>query len=282
MSASILDGKALAARIKNELKTQIAAQVASGLCAPGLAVILLGSDHASRIYVQNKRSACAEVGIRSYSYDLPVETSQDELVQLITTLNHSTDVDGILLQLPLPSHINQQLILETIAPHKDVDGFHPYNMGRLIQKNPLLRPCTPKGIIHLMEHYELDLYGKHAVILGASIIVGRPMSMELLLKGASVSICHRATTNLQSLVESADLLILATGVIDVIDSSWLKSHQVVIDVGINRLSDGRIRGDVDFNKAQAKVAWITPVPGGVGPMTIASLLENTVAAAALR
>lgn len=278
MSASLIDGKILASLRRDELKKRVTDHVQRGHRPPGLAVVLIGSDPASSVYVTNKRKACAEVGIMSHSYDLPEETTQEALIQLIDELNHSDTVDGILIQLPLPKHINEAVIIERIKPEKDVDGFHPYNLGRLAQRNPLLRPCTPMGIMNLLDYYKLDVKGKHAVVIGASNIVGRPLSLELLLAGATVTICHRFTQNLQQMVQIADFVIVATGHMDVIDVDWLQKNQVVIDVGIHRLPDGSIRGDVDFKKAINKVAWITPVPGGVGPMTIVSLLENTMAA----
>lgn len=279
MSASLLDGRALSALRRSELKQQVQCHIQEGQRAPGLAVVLIGNDPASSIYVNNKRKACEEVGITSHSYDLPAETTQQELLQLITELNQSDLIDGILIQLPLPRHINETAIIEHIQPEKDVDGFHPYNLGRLAQRNPLLRPCTPLGIMNLLQHYQLEVKRKHAVVIGASNIVGRPMSFELLLAGATVTICHKFTQNLQQMVEIADFVIVATGKKDVISTDWLNKNQVVIDVGMHRLDNGRIRGDVDFDKAVDKVAWITPVPGGVGPMTIVSLLENTMRAA---
>lgn len=244
--------------------------------APGLAVVLIGKDPASTVYVANKRKACAEVGIVSHSYDLPEETTQEALINLIDQLNCSDQIDGILIQLPLPSHINESSIIERIKPEKDVDGFHPYNLGRLAQRNPLLRPCTPLGIMNLLKHYHLEVKRKHALVIGASNIVGRPMSLELLLAGATVTIAHKFTQHLENLVRIADLVIVATGKMDVIDTDWLSKDQIIIDVGIHRLADGSIRGDVDFISAKNKVSWITPVPGGVGPMTIVTLLENTL------
>lgn len=281
MPASLIDGKTISALRRNELKQRVQHHVVEqGQRAPGLAVVLIGDDPASVIYVSNKRKACGEVGITSHSYDLPAETTQDELIHLINELNQSDKIDGILIQLPLPKHINERTIIEQIRPEKDVDGFHPYNLGRLAQRNPFLRPCTPLGIMNLLHHYDLNVKRKHAVVIGASNIVGRPMSLELLLAGATVTICHKFTQQLQKFVEIADFLIVATGKIDIIDSDWLKEHQVVVDVGMHRLPDGSIRGDVDFKSAVEKVAWITPVPGGVGPMTIVSLLENTMMSAA--
>lgn len=278
MSASLLDGKAYSSLRREVLKQKVLEHVQKGHPRPGLAVILIGDDPASTIYVSNKRKACEEVGITSFFYGLPYHTSQDELIDLIDELNHSNHIHGILIQLPLPKHFNESLIIERIKPEKDVDGFHPYNMGRLVQKNPALRPCTPLGIMNLLQHYQLDVKRKHAVVVGASNIVGRPMSLELLLAGATVTICHKFTQNLQRHIELADFIIVATGIKDVIKTEWLNQNHVVIDVGMHRLHDGKIRGDVDFNKAKEKVSWITPVPGGVGPMTIVTLLENTMLA----
>lgn len=280
MPASLLDGKALASMRRAELKHRVQTHLEQGKRAPGLAVILIGDDPASAIYVSHKRKACEEVGIHSHSFDLPAQTSETELVALIDSLNQADDIDGILIQLPLPQHINEARIIERILPEKDVDGFHPYNLGRLAQRHPYLRPCTPLGIMHLLAHYGLDVKRKQALVIGASNIVGRPMSLEFLLAGATVSICHRFTENLKQLTEIADVIVVATGKLNVIDTEWLKAHQILIDVGMHRLPDGRVRGDVDFEKAREKVAWITPVPGGVGPMTIVSLLENTMMAAA--
>ncbi|HAT1978555.1 bifunctional methylenetetrahydrofolate dehydrogenase/methenyltetrahydrofolate cyclohydrolase FolD [Legionella pneumophila serogroup 1] len=280
MSASLIDGREISALRRNELKQRVQHHVGLGQRPPGLAVVLIGNDPASVIYVSNKRKACEEVGITSHSYDLPAETTQEKLIQLINELNQSDKIDGILIQLPLPKHINERTIIEHIKPEKDVDGFHPYNLGRLAQRNPFLRPCTPLGIMNLLHHYELNVKRKHAVVIGASNIVGRPMSLELLLAGATVTICHKFTQQLQKFVEIADFLIVATGKMDVIATDWLREHQVVIDVGMHRLPDGSIRGDIDFKNAVEKVAWITPVPGGVGPMTIVTLLENTMMSAA--
>lgn len=278
MSASLIDGKFLASLSLEKLKKEVDHQIHQGHRAPSLAVILIGTDPASSIYVHNKKKACAEVGIISQSYHLPDTTKEKDLIKLISELNASADIDGILVQLPLPQHINEALIIEHIKPQKDVDGFHPYNLGRLAQANPLLRPCTPLGIMRLLAYYQLPIKGKHAVVIGASKIVGRPMGLELLMAGATVTTCHRATQNLEQLIRIADYIIVAAGHIDVVDIAWLNKNQVIVDVGIHRLADGSIRGDVDFKKAMNKVAWITPVPGGVGPMTIVSLLENTLMA----
>ncbi|WP_028387651.1 bifunctional methylenetetrahydrofolate dehydrogenase/methenyltetrahydrofolate cyclohydrolase FolD [Legionella fairfieldensis] len=279
MTALLLDGKKAAATLQNDVKLTVDNRLAQGQRAPALAVVLVGNDPASHIYVNNKRKACLEVGISSHAYDLPENTSEEELLQLIHTLNHSDEIDGILVQLPLPATIDTNKVIECINPAKDVDGFHPYNMGRLAQNNPLLRPCTPFGIINLLEFYEIPLRGKHTVIIGASNIVGRPMALEFLSAGATVTICHRYTSNLEQHVRMADLIVVATGVQDVIDVKWLNLEQIVIDVGMHRLPDGTLRGDVDFSRAKNKVAWLTPVPGGVGPMTIATLLKNTLIAA---
>ncbi|HHF7343767.1 TPA: bifunctional methylenetetrahydrofolate dehydrogenase/methenyltetrahydrofolate cyclohydrolase FolD [Legionella feeleii] len=279
MTASLLDGKLVAAQCKNEIKSIVQTRQAKGFRAPGLAVVLVGDDPASSIYVANKRKACLEVGINSYAYDLPENTTEIALLNLIEELNQSPEVDGILVQLPLPERIDSNKIIECINPAKDVDGFHPYNVGRLTQRNPLLRPCTPYGIINLLKFYQIPLSGKHTVVIGASNIVGRPMAMEFLLAGATVTICHRFTQNLEQYVKIADLIVVAAGVLDVINVDWLSAQQVIIDVGIHRLTDATIRGDVDFQRAKDRVAWITPVPGGVGPMTIAMLLQNTVNAA---
>lgn len=279
MTALIIDGRQTGMQVREDIRETVAAHVAKGFRAPALAVILVGEDAASAVYVRNKRLACIEAGIHSLAFDLPVETSEMALVNLIDNLNASNEVDGILVQLPLPSHINTDTIIERIDPKKDVDGFHPCNLGRLAQKRPTLRPCTPFGIIRLLEAARIPLIGTHAVVVGASNIVGRPMALEFLLAGATVTICHSQTAHLRRHVEMADILVVAAGLMGVVDTAWLKPHQVVIDVGMHRLKDGRLRGDVDFEAARALVAAITPVPGGVGPMTVAMLLHNTLLAA---
>jgi methylenetetrahydrofolate dehydrogenase (NADP+) / methenyltetrahydrofolate cyclohydrolase len=279
MSARIIDGKAVAQKVRNKVANEVAILKQTGQRIPGLAVILVGLDPASQVYVNNKRKACEQVGFISRSYDLPSDTSQDSLLALIEDLNGDPEIDGILVQLPLPQHINSQLVLERISPDKDVDGFHPYNIGRLAQRNPALRPCTPKGIMTLIESTGIKTHGLDAVIVGASNIVGRPMTLELLLAGCTTTTCHRFTKNLEQKVRGADLLIVAVGKPGFIPGEWVKDGAIVIDVGINRLDNGRLVGDVAFDSAKEKAAWITPVPGGVGPMTVANLIENTLIAA---
>lgn len=279
MSAKLINGKEIAAGVRQQVAAGVEARTQQGLRAPGLAVVLVGEDPASHVYVGNKRKACDQAGILSLSYDLPADTSQEALEALIDELNENPTVDGILVQLPLPKHLDADPILVKIRPDKDVDGFHPYNIGRLMQRKPTLRPCTPAGIITLLDSINTPYKGQHAVIVGASNIVGRPMSMELLLKGATTTVCHRFTPNLEKFVGEADILIAAAGKPNLINGQWVKPGATVIDVGINRMDDGKLRGDVDFNAAAERAAYITPVPGGVGPMTIATLLQNTLYAA---
>ena len=276
MNAQILDGKALASRLRNTLADDVAALTEKHGRAPGLAVILVGDDPASHVYVRNKKSACKQVGIRSFSHELPADTSQQHLLGLISELNHDPKVDGILVQLPVPEHINPEAIIEAIDPGKDVDGFHPYNLGRLTARKPALRSCTPYGCMKLLEETGEDLHGKECVIVGASNIVGRPMALELLLAGATVTVCHRFTRDLQAHIERADIVVAAAGKQGLVRGEWIKPEAIVIDVGIHRLPDGSLTGDVDFATASQRAAWITPVPGGVGPMTITMLLANTV------
>jgi len=278
MSAQIIDGKAIASAVRQSVKQQVQERLQSGLRAPGLAVVLVGADPASEVYVGNKRRACEEVGFRSFAYDLPATTSQEKLEALIDQLNDDNDIDGILVQLPLPAGLDATPILERIRPDKDVDGFHPFNVGRLSQRIPALRPCTPKGIMTLLEHTQVDLHGLNAVVVGASNIVGRPMSLELLLAGATTTVCHRFTNDLSEHVKRADILVVAVGKPDFIPGEWVKPGAIVIDVGMNRLPDGRLTGDIEFEPAAERAGWITPVPGGVGPMTVASLIENTLQA----
>lgn len=275
MSAQLIDGKQIAQEIRNQVALNVAERGKQGLRAPGLAVVLVGTDPASQVYVGSKRRACEEVGFVSRSYDLPSDTQESELLELIETLNQDESVDGILVQLPLPEGIDETKIIETIRPDKDVDGFHPYNIGRLAQRIPALRPCTPKGIMSLIESTGVSTKGLHAVIVGASNIVGRPMTLELLLAGCTTTTCHRFTKNLEEEVRRADLLVVAVGKPKFIPGEWIKSGAIVIDVGINRLESGKLVGDVEFEVAKGQASWITPVPGGVGPMTVATLIENT-------
>jgi methylenetetrahydrofolate dehydrogenase (NADP+)/methenyltetrahydrofolate cyclohydrolase len=279
MSAQIIDGKKIAAEIRESVRQGIADRVSSGHRAPGLAVVLVGDDHASQVYVRKKREACEHAGIVSSAYDLPADTSQQQLLELIDDLNDNDAIDGILVQLPLPPQINESTIIDAIHPDKDVDGFHPYNIGRLTQRNPLLRPCTPWGIIMLLDHIGETYKGRHAVIVGASNIVGRPMCLELLLAGATTTVCHRFTNDLEAHVRRADILVAAVGKPGIVRGEWIKVGATVIDVGINRQQDGSLTGDVDFVSASERAAWITPVPGGVGPMTVAVLMRNTLDAA---
>ena len=279
MSAKLINGKDIAAQVRQQVAAGVEARKQKGLRVPGLAVVLVGNDPASQVYVGNKRKACEQAGILSLSYDLPADTSQQALEALVDELNENPTVDGILVQLPLPSHLDADPILVKIRPDKDVDGFHPYNIGRLMQRKPALRPCTPAGVITLLDSVGTPYKGQHAVIVGASNIVGRPMCMELLLKGATTTVCHRFTDNLEKFVSEADILVAAVGKPGIIKGEWVKPGATVIDVGINRMADGKLCGDVDFEAAAARAAYITPVPGGVGPMTIATLLENTLYAA---
>jgi methylenetetrahydrofolate dehydrogenase (NADP+)/methenyltetrahydrofolate cyclohydrolase len=278
MTAQRIDGKALAATLKNKYQEIVQKAINAGRRAPGLAVILIGDDPASQIYVRNKREACEQIGIRSFYHALPASISHADLIHLIEQLNQDSTVDGILLQLPLPAHLDAELILESIAPEKDVDGFHPYNLGRLAQRRPLLRPCTPLGVMKLLDHIQQVYKGKHAVIVGASNIVGRPMALELLIAGATTTICHRFTGDLSRYVKEADILVAAVGKPGIIQGEWIKPGATVIDIGINRLPDGKLIGDVEFESASTRAAFITPVPGGVGPMTVAMLIENTLTA----
>jgi len=279
MTAQLIDGKTIAAEVRREVADGVAARVKMGLRPPGLAVILVGGDPASQIYVRKKREACEEAGFLARDFDLPADTTQQALESLVEELNEDPDVDGILVQLPLPPQLTADSILLKIRPDKDVDGFHPYNLGRLAQRMPVLRPCTPAGIIRLLDSIGTDYKNAHAVIVGASNIVGRPMSLELLLKGATVTVTHRFTKELQKYVSDADIVVAAAGKPGLVQGEWIKPGATVIDVGMNRSADGTLCGDVEFETARERAAWITPVPGGVGPMTIATLLQNTLAAA---
>jgi methylenetetrahydrofolate dehydrogenase (NADP+)/methenyltetrahydrofolate cyclohydrolase len=276
MSAKILNGNMIRDEIITGLAASVSEATATGKRAPGLAVVLVGADPASQVYVRNKENGCAKAGITSFSHKLPAETTEAELLALIEQLNADPLVDGILVQLPLPKHLDSDKLLERIDPAKDVDGFHPFNFGRLAQRRPLLRPCTPSGVMTLLNKTGINLRGLHACVVGASNIVGVPMMLELLNERATVTICHSATTNLQEEVGRADLVVVGVGIPNFIPGDWIKAGAIVIDVGINRLENGSLCGDVETAKAAEKASWITPVPGGVGPMTIATLLENTV------
>ncbi|QNS14340.1 bifunctional methylenetetrahydrofolate dehydrogenase/methenyltetrahydrofolate cyclohydrolase FolD [Mannheimia bovis] len=275
MTAQVISGSAIASQIKTNISEKIAQYVQQGKRKPGLAVILVGADPASQVYVGSKRKSCAEIGIESKSYDLSAETTEAELLSLIEDLNQDESVDGILVQLPLPKQIDSTKVIEAIAPHKDVDGFHPYNVGRLAQRIPTLRSCTPYGVMKLLETTGVDLHGQHAVIVGASNIVGRPMALELLLAGSTVTVTHRFTKDLEHHVRQADILVVAVGKPEFIPGDWIKEGAIVIDVGINRGADGKLKGDVEYSVASQKASFITPVPGGVGPMTVAMLMQNT-------
>ncbi|MCV6638588.1 bifunctional methylenetetrahydrofolate dehydrogenase/methenyltetrahydrofolate cyclohydrolase FolD [Candidatus Albibeggiatoa sp. nov. NOAA] len=279
MTAQVLDGKAIASELRQTIKKQVDARLEAGLRAPGLAVVLVGDNPASKVYVKNKHRACREVGIISEQHQLAAETSEAELLTLLDQLNQDDKIDGILVQLPLPSHIDEQKVIERIKPEKDVDGFHPYNVGRLALRMPVLRPCTPKGVMTMLEKTGIDLVGLDAVIVGQSNIVGRPMALELLAARCTITVCHSRTKDLIEKIQNADIVVAAVGKPEMIKGEWIKSGAIVIDVGINRLKSGKLVGDVEYMTAQEKASWITPVPGGVGPMTVASLLENTLQAA---
>ncbi len=270
----IINGK----QIAQDLRASIATQVASLDRKPGLAVILVGDDPASSVYVRNKDNACREVGFYSEKINKPADITQAQLLAEIERLNNDDKIDGILVQLPLPKHLDANQVIETINPEKDVDGFHSENIGKLMQNKPHLRPCTPKGVMTLLATIGIDLVGKNAVVVGASNIVGRPMAMELLNAYATVTICHSKTQNLPEKLKQADIVVAAVGIAQMIQGAWIKKGAVVIDVGINRLDNGTLVGDVDFDAAKEVAGWISPVPGGVGPMTIATLLENTLSA----
>lgn len=278
MPANIIDGKKIASQLRESIAVSVVGRLKAGKRAPGLAVIVVGSDPASEIYVRNKRKACKQVNFKSVSHDLAEDTPQATLLALIDELNTDPTIDGILVQLPLPGHIDPQTVIERISPDKDVDGFHPYNVGRLVLRMPLLRPCTPYGIMHLLESTGETIRGKDAVVVGASNIVGRPMSLELLLAGCTVTTCHRFTADLPTKVGRGDIVVVGVGKAELVSGDWIKPGAIVIDVGMNRLTDGQLVGDVDYASAQKRASWITPVPGGVGPMTVATLLLNTLEA----
>lgn len=277
--AKIIDGKALAAKIRGELSEQVAGLKANGI-TPGLAVVLVGEDPASKVYVSMKEKACADIGIFSAEHKLPAETTEAQLLALIDKLNHDSRIHGILVQLPLPKQINAEKVLESISPQKDVDGFHPYNVGRLMVGKPTFQPCTPYGVMVMLREYGIDLTGKEVVVVGRSNIVGKPVALMCLQQNATVTICHSRTSDLAARVKQADVLIAAVGVPEMIKGEWIKDGAVVIDVGVNRVGEKKLVGDVEFAAAAERAAAITPVPGGVGPMTITMLLHNTVASAA--
>ncbi|MFD2111306.1 bifunctional methylenetetrahydrofolate dehydrogenase/methenyltetrahydrofolate cyclohydrolase FolD [Thiorhodococcus fuscus] len=281
MNAAILDGKSIAAEIRQDIKSRVDALLASGKRSPGLAVVLVGANPASQVYVRNKRKACAEVGFHSELHELPETITQDALLSLIDQLNADPAIDGILVQLPLPAHLDENAVTERISPTKDVDGFHPYNVGRLVLRMPLLRPCTPKGVMTMLARTGRELAGLDALVIGQSNIVGRPMALELLAARCTVTICHSRTKDLADKARAADILVAAVGRPEFVPGDWVKDGAIVIDVGINRTPEGKLIGDVDFAACAERASWITPVPGGVGPMTIASLLENTLQAAEL-
>ncbi|MFC4701878.1 bifunctional methylenetetrahydrofolate dehydrogenase/methenyltetrahydrofolate cyclohydrolase FolD [Glaciecola siphonariae] len=278
MRAQLIDGKKIAQHVRRVVASHVETLAEADKRLPGLAVVLVGANPASQVYVANKTKACEEVGFVSKEYKLPPSTSQQALLDLVDDLNNDNEIDGILVQLPLPAGLNAEEILERITPNKDVDGFHPYNIGRLAQRMPALRPCTPKGIMTMIESTKRPVKGLHAVIVGASNIVGRPMGLELLLAGCTVTTCHKFTQDLAAHVMRADLLVVAVGKPNFIPGDWIKPGAIVIDVGINRLDDGSLTGDVEYEIAKERAGWITPVPGGVGPMTVASLIENTLEA----
>lgn len=279
MTAALIDGKKISQEVKAKVAEGVKERVAQGKRPPGLVVILVGADPASEVYVRNKTNSCEQVGFKSETLTLPTETSQEELESLIDKYNADETIDGILVQLPLPEHLDSDPLLERIRPDKDVDGFHPFNVGRLAQRMPLLRSCTPKGIMTLLKTTGQTIRGKDAVIVGASNIVGRPMGLELLLAGCTVTTTHRFTKNLPEKISQADIVVVAAGKPGLVKGEWIKPGAIVIDVGINRLDDGRLVGDIEFDVAQERAGWITPVPGGVGPMTVATLMENTLYAA---
>jgi len=278
MSAKIIDGKALAAQVRAEVKSKVAALAQRGI-RPGLAVVLAGDDPASKVYVRNKTRACEEVGLRSQQIDYPATVTQEELMACIRKLNADPAVHGILVQLPLPKHIDAARVLQAVSPQKDADGFHTESMGALVAGTPRFVPCTPAGVMRMLEHAQVPLAGRRAVVVGRSNIVGKPVSLLLLQKDATVTICHSKTRDLEALAAQADILVAAIGRPKLVTARMVKPGACVIDVGINRMPDGSLAGDVDYAAVKDVAGWITPVPGGVGPMTIAMLLENCVLAA---
>jgi methylenetetrahydrofolate dehydrogenase (NADP+)/methenyltetrahydrofolate cyclohydrolase len=276
--AILIDGKSIAGKIRGEIAVEINRLESQGV-KPGLAVVLVGDNPASKVYVSMKEKACRDVGIFSEEYKLPEETSEKELVNLINRLNGKDDIHGILVQFPLPKHINESKIVEAISPNKDVDGFHPYNVGRLITGKPIFQPCTPYGIMVMLKESGIDLIGKEVVVVGRSNIVGKPVAFMCLQQHATVTLCHSKTRNLPDKIKMADVLIAAVGKPEMIKGNWIKEGAVVIDVGVNRTDDGKLVGDVEFSVASQRASHITPVPGGVGPMTITMLLYNTLQSA---
>jgi len=281
-TAQIIDGKAISKLVRAEVRAVVDGMVAGGARPPGLAVVMVGDNPASAVYVRNKRLACADCGIHSVAIDLPQSTSELELLTVIDRLNADPEIDGILVQLPLPEQIRQSEVVERIDPRKDVDGFHPYNIGRLAERSPMIRPCTPYGVVRMLEHIGVSVKGRHCVVVGASNIVGRPMSLELLLMGATTTVTHRFTPDLEHYVREAEVLIAAAGKPGLVRGEWIRPGAVVVDVGINRIDDGSLTGDVEFEPAAQRASWISPVPGGVGPMTVAMLMKNTLEAALRR
>jgi methylenetetrahydrofolate dehydrogenase (NADP+) / methenyltetrahydrofolate cyclohydrolase len=282
MNARILDGKRIAQEVLERIAKRVSERNAQGLDQPGLAVVLVGSDAASSVYVRNKRKACQQVGFRSFDYDLPSTATESQLFALIDRLNADPTVHGILVQSPLPDHIDEDALVDRIDPNKDVDGFQAVNVGRLALRRFGLRPCTPKGVMTLLGHTDRPVRGQHAVVVGVSNHVGRPLALELLIAGCTTTCCHRFTRDLETYVRQADILVVAVGRPGLVKGEWIKPGAVVVDVGINRLEDGRLVGDVEFDIASQRASWITPVPGGVGPMTVATLMENTLEAAEAR
>jgi methylenetetrahydrofolate dehydrogenase (NADP+) / methenyltetrahydrofolate cyclohydrolase len=278
MTARLIDGKAIALALRENIKAEVAALTAAGRRPPGLAVVIVGQDPASQIYVRNKHLACEAAGFHSVVKVMPATATQQDVMDVVAAMNRDTTIDGILVQLPVPKHIDSKAVIDAIAVEKDVDGFNPENLGLLAQRTPRLRPCTPYGCIKMLEHLGIDPKGMDAVVLGQSNIVGRPAALELLMKGATVTICHSATKDLPGHVRRADLIVAGIGKPEFVKGEWIKPGAIVLDVGINRLPSGKVVGDVEFEAAQQRASWITPVPGGVGPMTIAMLIQNTLEA----
>ena len=277
MTAQIIDGKKIAGELLQKLKEEISQRKIDGVRSPCLAVLLIGDNPASEVYVRNKKIACEKIGIKSISVDLRCDVSEEEVLTIVKKLNDDNTVDGILVQSPLPAHVDEKLVIEAISPNKDVDGFHPLNIGLLAIKRPKLRSCTPYGVIKMLKTLNVDLVGMNATVVGASNNVGRPMALELLLENCTVTMCNSKTKNLESKVNQADLLVVAAGIKNLVKGEWIKQDAIVIDIGINRV-DGKLVGDVEFSVAKEKASFITPVPGGVGPMTVATLMENTLLA----